>query len=697
MAGGGIGRAAGGSKVLLTALLCGFCALTGQAFSLYKDVFSVGNIDETYSSSSLFNSTLFGPPPASGADQFVRWPSSHLTITYALDPNFKNMFPASDLPGISSQIALAFQSWQNASSPIYIGFLGYDGEAASPQLPTTMNGAPPPNSPTDFGDIRTIALHEIGHALGLAHPGPYSDPFSPFPNDPTTGAYQNLDLNYASPTSPAGVPAAGASYFFDGLYDTPVMNDFLYKGEYRRILTWDELNAYYFAYGSATVTFTPIPYVASTSASHPNGSTADILITAANLPNNPVGESSSFADTIVYGSYNNGSPGNITSAKITFNHSSPIKIGYVPLGVNWDFTVNSFNVHSVKVFTMGTDNTKPEAYYDNNSAGGTYVFNAGGPPTGVSQANDGAGDKNEIIWTWALPGTAAQDITAGKPFHPGLVLDVNNWLAYNAFAYPSAPNQNLQQLTPMTAVEDYFDSNPDFQASAGRPVSGPETEANALSYVPTSISNAAPALGISLLASGAPQSVVSQLQWANVTGLGLVLSNLNQTGLQQLAAAGMVNTVTNFGVYTLGPYQRFALVLQGTTNDLPPDVLTNGNYFIMNRPDLVTQELFLAWQTTNSGSVCENFALLGQPSLGSLPVLTINPCPSGGVQTNVVAWGSPATGYVLQQNPDLLSTNWVNVPTSPTVAINPSLGGYQNQVMVPSQPSQAMFYRLANF
>jgi len=84
---------------------------------------------------------------------------------------------------------------------------------------------------------------------------------------------------------------------------------------------------------------------------------------------------------------------------------------------------------------------------------------------------------------------------------------VNNWLAYNAFAYPSAPNQNLQQLTPMTAVEDYFDSNPDFQASAGRPVSGPETEANALSYVPTSISNAAPALGISLLASGAPQSV----------------------------------------------------------------------------------------------------------------------------------------------------------------------------------------------
>jgi len=32
----------------------------------------------------------------------------------------------------------------------------------------------------------------------------------------------------------------------------------------------------------------------------------------------------------------------------------------------------------------------------------------------------------------------------------------------------------------------------------------------------------------------------------------------------------MVNTVTNFGVYTLGPYQRFALVLQGTTNDLPP-------------------------------------------------------------------------------------------------------------------------------
>jgi hypothetical protein len=692
-------------KLLLAGVVCFICAVTGHAFSLYKDVFSIGNIDETYgNNSSSFSDTLFGPPPASTGDQFVIWPSAHATITWTLDPSFKSMFSASDLLAVSNQIALAFQSWQNASSPIYDGSRGYDSTATSVIPPSNIT---PPNVPTDFGDIRTIALHEIGHALGLAHSGPLFDPVFPFGVDPSTGSHQSLDLFYAVANPPSGMVSASSSYFPDGQAGTPVMNDFISKGEYRRILTWDELNAYNYIYGSTPFTFMSIPYVASASA---NGSTADIRITAGFLSSaSTVDNTTPFANTVVYGDFiDSSSPGSITSATITFNRNSAVKIGYEPEGINWDFKIipssqgnpNAFSVHSVQITTVGTDETTPDsapgsgAYWDNEQSNPNYIFNYNtgavpgvypyGPPTGVSLALDGSGDKNQVQWTWTLPGTiAATDIPAGTDFHPGLRLDLNNWYPVSGFA-SSIGNFKTQALTPMAAVMDYFGNGTIIGSIAHRL----KTEANNLTYAPASSTNTAPGLGISLIASAAPQSVISQLQYADVTGMGLDLSNLNETGLQTLSSNGLVTTVTNFGVHTLGPFQRFALVLQGTTNSLPPDIATNGNYLIMNRPDLVTRELFLAWQSTNSGSICENFALVGQPAYGSVPLLTI----SAGNNTNLVAWPYPSTGYVLQQTSNLLDTNWVNVSTTPTVAINSSLGVYENQVMVPS--SGTMFFRL---
>ncbi len=55
--------------------------------------------------------------------------------------------------------------------------------------------------------------------------------------------------------------------------------------------------------------------------------------------------------------------------------------------------------------------------------------------------------------------------------------------------------------------------------------------------------------------------------------------------------------------------------------------------------------------------------------------------------TAVVAWPAPSTGFVLQQNAALGTTNWVNTPTSPIVV------GDENQLIV-SPPVGRLFYRL---
>ena len=54
-----------------------------------------------------------------------------------------------------------------------------------------------------------------------------------------------------------------------------------------------------------------------------------------------------------------------------------------------------------------------------------------------------------------------------------------------------------------------------------------------------------------------------------------------------------------------------------------------------------------------------------------------------------LAWIVPSTDFVLQQNPDLTTANWTDVPDAPTL----DLIHLQNQVILPSSGSNG-FYRL---
>jgi hypothetical protein len=621
-------------KLMLAGWICLCCTLTGRAFSLFDYQIPVN---------FPFSDPLTDP------NDHLHW--NQTTITYSFDPSFTALFPASDLPGIEAQIELALNTWANASTigygPTY-GYCYFDSLESSA-----------------FGDIRSITLHELGHALGLAHPGP--------PSVGSAGAY--YDLNFIE--VPGGGQASTLTQVNTSQADslptdppsTEVMDAYFSSGEYRRILTWDELDAYAYIYGSTVLTFQKV------------SSGGNIVF---NTWNGPVGN---FAVTTPAG--NQGSKANgsvITSATISYNVTPPIKVGYQTHGINWTCANNQFKVHKVTVRTHGTDNVTPVGYWDNN--GTSYVFNSGGPPTGVSGA--GIGLKNDISWTWTLPGaTSATDIPVNTMFHPGLALDVNNWTVADSQCYDITGS--FSSTIPLTAM-DYMDNG--LIGYLARPVSGTSWDDGKLTYYNPG-SNGSCAFGFSIIASDAPQTVLSKLQFADVTGMGLSLSNLNPTGLQQLQTNGLVTMVTNFGVYTLNANTRFVVLLQGSEDCVPSDVATNGHYILLNRPDLLTRELFLSWQSTNSENTVANFALLSEPPVGSRPALTINAQRAFGTNSVQLAWDYPSIGFVLQQNSNLKTTNWVNVTNAPTVALSESLGVYQNQVFISSQPTQ-MFYRLVN-
>jgi hypothetical protein len=59
-----------------------------------------------------------------------------------------------------------------------------------------------------------------------------------------------------------------------------------------------------------------------------------------------------------------------------------------------------------------------------------------------------------------------------------------------------------------------------------------------------------------------------------------------------------------------------------------------------------------------------------------------------GTNTAVVAWPAPSTGYVLQQNTNLVSTAWLGVTNSVNAV------GSENQVII-SPPAGNRFFRLS--
>ena len=134
-----------------------------------------------------------------------------------------------------------------------------------------------------------------------------------------------------------------------------------------------------------------------------------------------------------------------------------------------------------------------------------------------------------------------------------------------------------------------------------------------------------------------------------------------------------------------------SISIAGTNFTTASMVLFNGATadFIINASNQITATV-PAGASSGTISVITAGGLASSPLnfvVTTLPTITI---VSSSTNTLVISWPAPSTGFVLQQNPDLTSTNW----TSVTNAVNPTNGF--NQVVVPLS-SDNEFFRLIDF
>lgn len=129
-----------------------------------------------------------------------------------------------------------------------------------------------------------------------------------------------------------------------------------------------------------------------------------------------------------------------------------------------------------------------------------------------------------------------------------------------------------------------------------------------------------------------------------------------------------------------------SITVNGVNLSTASEVLFNGANanFIVNSASQITA-------TIPSGATTGEISIITAGGLAtsandfivtSMPTLNI---VSGATDSFVISWPAPSTGFILQQNPDVGTGNWMNV-TSTVTASN----GW-NQIVMPASPGNSFF------
>jgi hypothetical protein len=159
-------------------LLCLLAGLSSRGFTLYN-----GNL-HLYGPPGVASPPAadFDSPPDADFSDCINSPNDHwvwpvnnalnaIVITYAFDSSFDNLF-AGAAPGteqsIKTQIELAAQQWELGVNSQYGWFYygQYDSYARANLLSLDVQHS---QTIAPFMDVRSAAVHELGHILGFAH------------------------------------------------------------------------------------------------------------------------------------------------------------------------------------------------------------------------------------------------------------------------------------------------------------------------------------------------------------------------------------------------------------------------------------------------------------------------------------------------------------------------------------------------
>ncbi len=489
-------------------------------------------------------------------DNFVSWSKGGIfdPISYTFSTAFAAAFPDARQ---REQVHLAFDEWEEASFDM-------TRRAANAKYEWTRkyNGAPA------FWDLRSVMTHELGHVLGSQHPD------ASWFNDTDPGpAYVPYHLNYR-PDGMGGYEAAapiGGEIMNEGQSANDLPNNKPPKGldygEYWRKVSKDELNFLDYVYGHQL----HFQYVGVGNAN------ADITIDLFDNPEQCGGNLGlGGADDI-----DPRAPGqgwDIVRASVdvrtccTDVPGSP-KIGFVAKPRYWEITNNTGdNAISFLLTTIGTDNTNPTDEYSVGSRRFTDYTNfySADPTTSLET----------ILHQWTKP--TGGPIPDGSSVQVALQQDTWDWYVQN----PELLKEDLTSApVALVNVTPFF--FPQFQGEGGgAPVAEePDLEGLHLSDIAEPEMFAAKSLRIAN--DNIARVEIQQVLVAPVEGLHKRPRDLGPNLLAELQASDLVETIIGPGgtaPLSLGANADFYIVMDGTVDDLPREIVDSGNYLFFSRP-----------------------------------------------------------------------------------------------------------------
>ena len=261
------------------------------------------------------------------------------------------------------------------------------------------------------------------------------------------------------------------------------------------------------------------------------------------------------------------------------------------LGINWDYeNPTGLPTEGFKIQTSGTNNPDVLFHYDNNGYSNPF--------TSFGTAPIGPDFKDDLMHTWDSAVGGA--IAAGEIIHVGLEQDVYDWTVVSADAVMAGG------ATQPASLLSFHDWNHAYEVVPR----ADETADGIDMRIERTV-----AQGIRIVAPGnVDAAVIDEITLLPAEGLNLRLEDLTRDTLQKhMADAVFVELLNDI---KLTPREDFFLILDGSTADLPDEMLQNGNFMLLNRPDLLTGDLMIFGSSTNGTMTIGTFALLGTDVIG---------------------------------------------------------------------------------
>lgn len=469
--------------------------------------------------------------PGAGPEVEIRW---------AFSPAFDRVYSSDRL---KSQVRFAIQTWEEAATIPY-GAQSYYRRDNVGWL--------------EFGDLRSIMLHELGHVLGFHHVEAQLE-----------GRFYSWD------------PVPG---FLEGSANTSMVMaaSGVHSGSYNHVLSHDELLGMGLLYTSGittdaprTLRFQEVPF----------GDLANLVVTVDRLGGRTGRFAWARAAGFVRPRLESGRRTNrITGGLVRVNEEPSKPIGMRTRFDSWSYTPTTpgTRVIRIDIRTRGTNNPEPIAV-------------RAGPFAWVTTVRYGPDFKDDLLHTWALPsGDTSRDVDFG------LELDVYDWIVVEGHAViVDADGEESRVPLPLVTFIEFGMIDRDW-------VPEPAPPGFALDPNPPVI-----ARGIKIVGS----AVVDQTVMAAVTDSNLLLGDLTKEAREQLGKKAEQLPGLPLPLELKSVDEEPSVVLLETSKGAEKELK---NAVVLERPELLKEELLITARFGDERFEAEIATVLGRAA--PLPV-----------------------------------------------------------------------------